>query len=1159
MSLHWIFGCSGSGKARYMYNTIIERAGKDPSGRYLVIVPEQFTMQTQRNMVMLSDNKGIMNIDILSFMRLAYRVLGETPEFDKPVLADEGKAMVVRRLLREHSGEWKTFGSNISKPGFIEEVKSLITEFIQYGVDVDVVNQMKEQAGRKRLLSAKLDDMALLYRYYTEYMKSRYISAEEMLKLLADYAQDSELIKDSVIAISNFTGFTPVQYILLEKLFRVCRDVYITVTIGKDTDPFTPCKEHDLFYMSTTFIRKCMDIAVKCGVSIEQPVWAGKDNGTIPWRFINNPAMRYLEKYLFRDSAVREKAPENNGAINIYEAANPYEETEYVLWQIDDLIRNNGLRYRDIAVVTGNIELYGRLFSELFIKNDIPYFIDYNRSILHNSFADMVMSLLSIAGKGFLCSTIIKFLRNGIVRDYMGFEADDTDILENYMRTCGIKGKNIWNDEWRYRGKEYFDMDKLNEYRERIAGLLMPFCLSMAEAQTVLDYSRILYSFIEQNNINGAVSDIADKYKESAQLTRQKEYEQIYRIFIGLIEQMTQLMGDEKVSITEYTELLKTGISEASVGVIPIGADSVIVGDIERTRLKDIKVLFFAGVNDGIIPKAVKAGGFISDTEREYMSEFGVNLAPSARERIFNERFYLYLNATKPSDKLYISYSRKSCDSKEIKPSLFVKQIDTLAGGIEIKSNFREWGIYGELGNDEGMDRWLKGLRECVRMGEICETDDSCWYGLHRKYMADEDKKELFERAFFTGETSFISRETSDILYNHEIISSISRLEEFGKCAFAHFLKYGLRLRERAEYEIKVPDIGIIFHNIIENFSRRLKDSRMGWRDTDDELINKWCDEITDAVCASYNNGIFSETAKNEYMTERIKRISKRTIKAIAYQMKQGRFEQRAFEISFENLSQLQSLNYDLGDGNVMHLTGKIDRIDTFDTDDCMYISIVDYKSGNDVFGADKVYHGINIQLPVYLMTACEVLRPSAGGRKVIPAGMFYMHIDDPVADDAENDEEAEKAITREFIMRGLINAKEPIPYVIDGKLGDENTGFRNSTASDVINIKITKDGYINKAADAVPEKYFSYMYEAVTKKITDYGRRILNGDTAIKPYRMKNENACNYCKFASVCGFDARMKDNSYRKLAGVLEDDIWKEWEDEYGGVHEGTAESD
>ncbi len=1158
MALHWIFGCSGSGKDHYLYNTIIKRSKKEVSGKYLVIVPEQFTMQTQKDMVMLSDNKGIMNIDILSFMRLAYRVLGETPEFNKPILADEGKAMVIRKLLREHADEWKTFGGNILKPGFVEEIKSLITEFIQYGVSVEEIDDINVYADAKRLLGDKLSDLALLYGYYVEYMKNRYISAEEMLKLLAGYAQESTLLKDSVIAISGFTGFTPVQYLLLEKLFTVCSDVYITVTIGKDADPFTPCEKHDLFYMSTEFIRKCMDIAVQCGVYIETPVWTGKNNGEIPWRFVNNPEMRYLEKYLFRDNLKNTDKPEKNGAVSIYEAVNPYEETGYVVWQINRLIREKNLRYRDIAVVTGDIALYERLFAVEFERAGIPYFIDYNRSILHNSFADMLLSLLAICERGFEYGTVIKFLRNGIVKDYMGYESCNTDILENYVRALGIRGKNTWDREWIYTGKEYFDMEVINAYRERVANLLIPFCNSMSEQETVLGYCRVLYSFLKENDISKAIEAIAEKYGAEGKGAQKKEYEQIYRIFIALIDQMTQLMGDEKLNIRNFTELLKTGINEASVGVIPMGTDAVIVGDIERSRLKDIKVLFFVGVNDGIIPKAVKTGGFISDAEREYLADLGTLLAPVARERIFNERFYLYLNATKPSDNLYISYSKKSCAGDELRPSLFVKQIDDIIGGIEVKSCYTKWGIAGKLANDKGMGWWLKGLRECVRTDDIYAAGDEAWFDLHKKYMRGDADRKLFERAFFTGETSFISKETCGILYNHELVASISRLEQFGACAFAHFLKYGLRLRERAEYKIKIPDVGIVFHNIIESFSKRLAENNMGWRDAGDEIIDTWCDEIAVNVCSEYNNGIFLESAKNEYVINRIKRISKRTVKAIAYQMRKGSFEQKAFEISFENLSQIASLNYDLGNGDVMHLTGQIDRIDTCETGDRIYIRIVDYKSGKNDFDAGKVYYGIGIQLPIYLMAAGEIIENNTG-KETAPAGMFYMHIDDPVLEEAESDEDIEKGVFKELIMRGLMNGDKPVPYITDNSLGNADGELCGGAASDVVKVKVTKDGCISKSADVVPKKYFAYMKEAVTDKIKDYGRRILDGDTKIEPYRMNDNIPCVYCEYAPVCGFDIKMKDNSYKRFADISEEDIWNEWEDKYGGIHGQAAESD
>lgn len=1135
MALHWIFGSSGSGKTHYLYNHIIGLSKEEPSGKYLIIVPEQFTMQTQKDIVMLSEAKGIMNIDVLSFMRLAYRVLSETPALRKPVLLDEGKGMVIRKLLLSHEKEWQSFGNNINRAGFVEEMKSIITEFLQYGIDIDELERLKKETGEKKLLETKLSDLLLLYKYYRSYMEERYISAEEILKLLADYADGSELLKDSIIVLNGFTGFTPIQYMLLSKLLMTAKDVYISVTIDRDADPFMPAKPYDLFYMSKTFIKKCIDIAGKCGVRVCEPVWTGKDDGRIPWRFVNNPDMQKLSANLFRQKVKTGGDSIGNNAIHIYEAENPYEECAFLIWRINSLVRKSGMRYRDIAVITGDMTLYGRLLKERFEDAGIPFFMDYNRSILSNSFIDMVLSLMMIAEQGLLYENVMRFLRNGIVRDYLVFESEMTDELDNYLLATGIRGNNLWNTKWR-------STDELNELRIKLTELIMPFVEQMKAAKTVTDYTLALYSFISENRIEDAIDEIAKQYGKNNNPYCKKEYEQIYRIFIGLLEQMTELMGDEELSVKEYKELLKIGITESDVGVIPIGADAVIVGDISRTRLKHIKVLFFAGVNEGIVPKSISGGGFLSDAEREYLETCGAMLAPTARERIFSERFYLYLNATKPSDMLYISYSLRSCKGEEMTPSSFIKQVKDIIGDIQTERDYRNEGVYGKLGTDKGKSYWIRSLREYAAGNEEYGSEE-CFNILHGRFMGYQDNKTLFESAFYTGESSMISPEAAGLLYSKEIISSISRLEKFGACAFAHFLRYGLLLQERKEYKIDIPDIGNIFHKIIEGFSKRLNAKKISWRALDEAMIKEWTTEIATLVCTEYGDGVMESTGRYSYMKERIIRISESALCALCDHMKAGKFEQMAYEVSFDRITGAASLNYELDNGSMMHLNGKIDRIDICEENDKIYVKIIDYKSGAHVFDAQKLYYGLNLQLSVYLLAAGDVLKNAYPDKTVVPAGILYFHIDDPVF---EEDKKRDGA----FVMRGPVNEKSPVPYLIDANLGSSETGLYEGAVSDVIKAVVAKDGHFDKRrSDVIPEPYFKYLTSAAKEKMLSFANEIMSGDTSIHPYRLGDEKACTYCEYKAVCGFDAKYKGNSYKKLKPVDEADIWKEWGERYG----------
>lgn len=1149
MSLHWIFGGSGAGKSYYLYHKVVAEASKKPDTNFLIIVPEQFTMQTQKDMVMLSENKCIMNIDVLSFMRLAYRVLEETPALEKPVLEDEGKGMVIRRILREHSSEWKTFGSNINKPGFVEEIKSIITEFLQYRVNEETIGDLQKNSAKRYALASKLQDLELVYRYYTEYMEKRYISVEEILTLLADYASSSPLLKDSVMCIDGFTGFTPVQYELLQELLKVCKDVYITVTIDKEADPFMPSETFELFYMSKCFIKKCMEAAEKSGVTADDIHWTGRKKDGIPWRFVDNPELALLENRLFRtDShnsdtglAVTLQSETKERSFHLYESYNPYEEVSYCIWKLRQIVRVKGLRYRDIAIVTGNVEMYGRLFENELGELGIPCFLDNSRSVLDNSFVDMILAIFDIVSGGFKYNHIMRFLRNGIVRDYLDFGSDESDILENYLLATGIRGESMWEKEWSSRSRDIYDMDVVNNCRQKLISLLTEFYTKIKSSKTVLDYSKALYEFLADNKMSVYLLEKAESYEQQNRPIEKKEYEQIYRIVINLLDQMAELMGDEQVSCKDYVAMLTTGFSEASVGVIPPGVDSVIIGDIERTRLKDIRVLFFVGVNDGVIPKAVKTGGFLSDMEREFLLENGAELAPTVRERIFTERFYLYLMVTKPSEELYVTYSSKNCSGETLEISPFIRQLTDILGDVVVERNYNSLSTETKIGNDYGRSWWINGLRDFIEDKNNDVHTDLSWQELHREWMKQPGGDRTLENAFFTGEKSSISSQIANMLYGKEIRGSISRLERYAACAFAHFLQYGLGLKERKEYKVDVPDIGSLFHQIIEQFSARLNQNKMSWRDTNDEIIAKWTTEITDKVCQGYDEGVLYSSERSAYMKDRLERISSSSLRALATQMKAGRFEAKAYEISFEQIADIDAMNLELDNGNVMHLVGRIDRIDECNTDDTVYVKVIDYKSGNEKFSLQKLYYGLKMQLIVYLTAATQIEQKEHSDKLVVPAGAFYFHVDDPVV-------ENEDQLFGSYKLNGPINGKLPVPFLLDNALKGPDDKLKSGAVSEVIAAAVTKSGaYDARRSRVVDDKAFDNMKKHVKLKMKEFGNGILSGDTSIEPYIMDSENPCTYCGYNAVCGFDIRMSDNNYRPMSKKSDEDIMKELEAE------------
>ena len=683
MPLKFVFGPSGSGKSSYLYQHVIQESMKYPERNYIVLVPEQFTMQTQKDLVMMHERKGIMNIDVLSFARLAYRVFEETGGGGLPVLDDEGKNLILRKIAGDYESELKMLGGHMKKQGYISEVKSVISEFTQYDIGEDEIERVMESAGESSRLYYKLADIRLLYRGFTDYLREKYITKEELLDVLSCEVEKSERLKNSTVVLDGFTGFTPVQDRLLGELMRHCREVIVTVTMDRRGNPYVYEHPYQLFALSKQMVTSLLQIAKQNKIPVEEPV---ELYDHVPWRFKEQEALAFLEKHLFRYGAgAYEKEQEQ---VKLHLAKNPREEAYAVAEQVRRMMREDRYRLRDIGVIVSDMDVYADHLKQAFIKYDIPFFMDHKRSILLNSFVEYIRSVLHMAEQSFSYESVFRFLRTNLA----GFTYEEIDGLENYVIGLGIKGYKHWQEKWtrKLRGMAQEDLDKMNHYRrqlvEKVDGLIY---VLRQRRKTVADITRAIYEFMVQENLQVRLAEQEELFKAKGELALAREYAQIYRIVIELFDKFVELLGGEQVSLSEYCKLLDAGLEEARVGVLPPEVDQVVIGDMQRTRLKDIKALLFAGANDVYLPGALLRTGLLSELDREKFAREKLTLSAGGKEKAYVQKFYLYLNLTKPSEKLDIYYSKVSADGKSVRPSYLIQELQKLFPKLKVRDEER--------------------------------------------------------------------------------------------------------------------------------------------------------------------------------------------------------------------------------------------------------------------------------------------------------------------------------------------------------------------------------------------------------------------------------------------------------------------------------------
>ena len=1101
MPLKFVFGPSGSGKSSYLYQHVIQESMKYPERNYIVLVPEQFTMQTQKDLVMMHERKGIMNIDVLSFARLAYRVFEETGGGGLPVLDDEGKNLILRKIAGDYESELKMLGGHMKKQGYISEVKSVISEFTQYDIGEDEIERVMESAGESSRLYYKLADIRLLYRGFTDYLQEKYITKEELLDVLSCEVEKSERLKNSTVVLDGFTGFTPVQDRLLGELMRHCREVIVTVTMDRRGNPYVYEHPYQLFALSKQMVTSLLQIAKQNKIPVEEPV---ELYDHVPWRFKEQEALAFLEKHLFRYGAgAYEKEQEQ---VKLHLAKNPREEAYAVAEQVRRMMREDGYRLRDIGVIVSDMDVYADRLKQAFIKYDIPFFMDHKRSILLNSFVEYIRSVLHMAEQSFSYESVFRFLRTNLA----GFTYEEIDELENYVIGLGIKGYKHWQEKWtrKLRGMAQEDLDKMNHYRrqlvEKVDGLIY---VLRQRRKTVADITRAIYEFMVQENLQVRLAEQEELFKAKGELALAREYAQIYRIVIELFDKFVELLGDEQVSLSEYCKLLDAGLEEARVGVIPPEVDQVVIGDMQRTRLKDIKALLFAGANDVYLPGALLRTGLLSELDREKFAREKLTLSAGGKEKAYVQKFYLYLNLTKPSEKLDIYYSKVSADGKSVRPSYLIQELQKLFPKLKVRDEER-YLKEQELTENIGFDRMI---REFVQKRH--ETDGA-WcelYSWYKKNPKWQEKVERFlEAGYYRKPLDALTEEAAKRLYGEEFETSITRMERFAVCAFSHFLTYGLGLREREEYDFQAADLGNVCHRALERFSYKVEREAGDWLKLTEEKRKQYVEESVEEAIADYGNSILYSSSRNAYLIVRMKRMLEKTVWALTKQLAAGDFKPAAYELRFAN--------------------GKIDRVDTCEDGDCVYVKVIDYKTGSKSFDVTALYHGFQLQLMVYMDAALQMEQKKHPEKEILPAGVFYYRIQDPLIDRPKEGEEQE-SILKELKPDGMISLEKEVLGHLDHCMVGE---------SSVIPVKYNKNGSLSKSSKAASAQDFYLMMKYAVNKVEEIRQKILSGDVKVNPYRRGTETSCDYCSYRQICGFDTKMEGYRYREIEAMSVDKV-------------------
>lgn len=1134
MALQLILGGSGSGKTTYLYDEVIRLSMEHPQEQYFLIVPEQFTMQTQKDIVTRHPNHGTMNIDIVSFARLAYRIFEELAVEQLSVLDDMGKSMVLRKVAAAQKRQLVLFGGQLSKPGFVGQLKSMLSEFYQYGITPEALREMAPSA-RSPLLRQKLEDLALVEQSFQEYIEGHYITTEQVLDVLCRLIPESGLIRNSVIALDGYTGFTPVQYRLTELFLVYAKQVYITVTADEAAGIYGKMGIQNLFYMSRQMAVRLSEIAEKNQVKKLPDIILGEQKNR---RFARRPELAWLEQNLFRYGTETAYTGEATDSIVFFQASNPSGEVSHIVHEIQRLVQEGKARYREIAVITGDLPGYGKEITHQFTQNQIPHFMDDKKNVLDNCLVELIRASLEAVRQDFSYESVMRYLRTGLVSQ----ERTMVDRLENYILAMGIRGGKRFRETWErtYRGAGDLNVTEVNAFKDRVLAPLFAMQERFRQADlTIAGMTEAVLTLLADCRAAEQLESYQEYFTKIGEHRLAKEYGQVYGLVTELLKRLSDLLGEERVSRKEYLEILDAGFAELKVGVIPAVADRVVVGDITRTRLAHIRVLFFAGVNDGIVPARKERGSLLSDRDRDFLGEHHLELAPTAREESFQQRFYLYLMMTKPSKQLILSWCRTGADGKSRRPSFLIGELRAMFPDAVLTD--QETQMDSEIYSVAEAKQRLSTKLGQYRDGQLEQDEENAQFlELYRWFASSKDNQKTLRRfmdaAFFVYEQQGISHAVAKALYGEILSGSVTRLEQYAACAYSHFLRYGLELLERKRFELASSDIGTLFHESIDLCFRRVKEKQYDWHTMTNETRDMLVEECVAAVTENYGNTILGSSARNRYLAQRVGQITKRTVWALQQQIKKGDFIPAGFEVSFSAADNLSAMKIALSESEALHLRGRIDRMDVCEDGGKVYVKIIDYKSGSTSFDLLALYYGLQLQLVVYMDAVTEMAQHHYPDKEIVPAGILYYNIADPLAEKKgqPDPEKIDAEILKKLRMNGLVNSELDVVRHLDRTIEKE---------SDVIPV-VLKDGEVQAGRSSVANRErFARLSQFVHRKLKEAGQEILDGEIGVVPYKNGQRTACDYCPYHAVCGFDRKTSGYEFNRWKNRKTEEIWEE----------------
>ena len=755
--------------------------------------------------------------------------------------------------------------------------------------------------------------------------------------------------------------------------------------------------------------------------------------------------------------------------LHLFLASNRYSELQEVARQINRLVQEKNYRYRDIAVITKNQDEYSSLIKVIFELAKIPVFIDEKKDLSENVFVKFLLSVLEIFAKGWSQESVLASIKTG----FFDLTKEEIFKIENYCLRYGIQRKTWYEKDWEFDS----NVENINELRKKVTEPLLKFQTSLKNEKTVRNMTKRLYEFLEEMQVEKTLNAKIQTILEANKAEVAEEYVSSMQIVTDTLDQLVELFGDETISFEKYQELLKIGFRVDLLGKIPESIDQVTLGDVERSRSHKVKAVFILGVNDGVFPSFQKEEGFLNDKERQELKEAGMELAKGSFENLYEDQFNIYKAFSVAEEELYISYVSSDKEGKALRPSVLIYRLKKIFPHLVEESDVVEKKLFIE--NEYASFETLLEVLQKKKAGEKIEDK---WEEVYNYYATSEKWKQRLNSALKgmgeTKEAQTIEKKNIQKLYGKVLKTSVSKLEQYRKCPFSFHLKYGLKLKEKPEFQLRNIDTGSFMHEIVEKFFEQIDVKGINIKQLQEEDVQKIVSQIINEYLKLPKNYLYTSTPKFRSLTQKLKKVVTQSIVYIVYQLKNSSFEVCGTEVEFSDKSSYEPIKLELDTGEQIEVTGKIDRIDIAKNENGKYLRIIDYKSSAKNIDLNEVICGLQIQLLTYMDAASRL-------EEAIPAGILYFGLMEHVAKSRKTAAELEEEIRKQFKMNGMVLADVEVVKMMDKTL---EKGYSN-----MIPVYVDNKGSISPSlSSTLTKEQFEMLQKYTTKIIKELSKQIL-------------------------------------------------------------------